>query len=77
MPDNDNLPPRDRYVMVEALSFTIEALSLLPIEHRPDNNITDMKRLLGELIRTDPALSAFQEIAHRRLENLKRVLRSS
>jgi hypothetical protein len=77
MPNNDNMPPRDRYVMVEALSFTIEALTMLPIEHRPDNNIADMKRLLDDFVRTDPALSAFQEIAQRCLENLKRVLRLS
>jgi hypothetical protein len=30
---------RDAYIMVEALTFTIEAFSGLPIEHRPDNNM--------------------------------------
>jgi len=28
---------RDAYVMAEALAFTVEALSTLPIEFRPDN----------------------------------------
>ena len=28
---------RDAYIMVEALAFTVEALSKPPIEFRPDN----------------------------------------
>ena len=36
MPNQKDLTGRDAYVMVEALTFTIEALSGLPIEHRPD-----------------------------------------
>jgi hypothetical protein len=74
MANNDNFPPRDKYVLVEALSFSVEALSVLPIEHRPDNNIADMKRLLDTFVSSDPALSAFQDIAHRRFESLKQVL---
>ena len=41
---------RDGYILVEALTFTIEAPSALPFEFRPDNNITDMKRILDELM---------------------------
>ena len=77
MADNDNFSPRDKFVLVEALSFSVEALSVLPIEHRPDNNIADMKRLLDTFVSSDPTLSAFQDIAHRRFESLKQVIRGS
>ena len=40
---------RDNYIPAQALSFTIEAFSDLPLES-PDNNITDMKRILDDLI---------------------------
>ena len=59
---------RDNHVIVEALSFTIEALSGLPIEYRPDNNITDMKRILDELITGDSNLALHQSTARRRFE---------
>jgi hypothetical protein len=54
--------------MVEALTFTIEALSGLPIELRPDNNITDMKRLIEEFVKQDANLAQSQLIARRRLQ---------
>ena len=61
-------PRRDNYIIVEALSFTIEALSGLPIEHRPDNNIADMKRILDEFIIRDSNLALHQGIARRRFK---------
>jgi len=48
MSERKKITARDAYIMVEALTFTIEALSGLPIELRPDNNITDMKRLIED-----------------------------
>ena len=70
MADRKEITGRDAYIMVEALSFTIEALSGLPIELRPDNNITDMKRLLDELVKHDGGLAQFQSLARRKLENV-------
>ena len=68
--DQQNITGRDGYILVEALAFTIEALSGLPIELRPDNNITDMKRLIEELVTQDVNLSQSQLIARRRLQNV-------
>jgi len=51
MAHHKDLTGRDAYVIVEALTFTIEALSGLPIEHRPDNNIADMKRLVDGFVK--------------------------
>ena len=51
MSERKKITARDAYIMVEALTFTIEALSGLPIELRPDNNITDMKRLIEDFVR--------------------------
>jgi hypothetical protein len=46
-----------RYLLlVEALTFTVEALSGLPIELRPDNNIADRKRLVEEFVKHDAEL---------------------
>jgi len=70
MPNTKDLTGRDAYVMVEALTFTIEALSGLPIEHRPDNNIVDMKRLLDDLVMRDASVALHQSIARKRLENV-------
>jgi hypothetical protein len=58
---NSNVRPsdvtgRDTYLLVEALTFTVEALSGLPIELRPDNNTTDMKRLFEEFVKHDAVL---------------------
>lgn len=39
MPERKEITGRDAYIMVEALTFTIEALSGLPIELRPDSNM--------------------------------------
>jgi hypothetical protein len=58
---------RDGYILVEALAFTIEALSALPIEFRPDNNITDMKRILDGLVRQDAALAQSEWLARHKL----------
>jgi len=49
--DRAEVTGRDTYLLVEALTFTVEALSGLPIELRPDNNVADMKRLVGELVK--------------------------
>ncbi len=61
---------RDGYVLVEALAFTIEALSALPIEFRPDNNITDMKRILDGLVRQDGTLAQSQWLARHKLDQV-------
>ena len=37
MSDHADVTGRDTYLLVEALTFTVEALSGLPIELRPDN----------------------------------------
>ena len=70
MPNAKDLTGRDAYVMVEALTFAIEALSGLPIEHRPDNNIVDMKRLLDDIVKGDASVALHQSIARKRLENV-------
>jgi hypothetical protein len=44
----------------------VEALSKLPIEHRPDSNIDDMKRLIEAAIKQDATLGQLQKIAQRR-----------
>ena len=49
------------------LTFTVEALSGLPIELRSDNNIADMKRLVEEFVKHDAGLARSQLIARRRL----------
>jgi hypothetical protein len=61
---------RDNFILVEALSFTIEAFSNLPIEFRPDNDITDMKLLLNELVKQDTALAQYQLLAQRKLSQV-------
>lgn len=61
---------RDDFLLVEALTFTIEALSRLRVESRPENNITDMKRLLEELVMNPGALASAQQTAQRRLNTL-------
>jgi hypothetical protein len=37
MSDQADITGRDTYLLVEALTFAVEALSGLPIELRPDN----------------------------------------
>jgi hypothetical protein len=61
---------RDGYILVEALAFTIEALSALPFEFRPDNNITDLKRILDGLIKQDANLARSQWLARRKLDQV-------
>src|SRR5713101_2917826 len=70
MPERKDITGRDAYIMVEALTFTIEALSGPPIELRPDNNITDMKRLIEEFVKQNANLAQSQLIARRRLQNV-------
>ena len=70
MSDQKNITGRDAYILVEALSFTVEALSGLPIELRPDNNIAEMKRLLDEFVKHDAGLAQVQLIARRRLRHV-------
>jgi hypothetical protein len=67
MSDQADVTGRDTYLLVEALTFTVEALSGLPIELRPDNNIADMKRLVEEFVKHDAGLAHSQLIARRRL----------
>ena len=70
MSERKDITGRDAYIMVEALTFTIEALSGLPFELRPDNNITDMKRLIEEFVKQDSNLAQSQLTARRRLQNV-------
>ena len=42
---------------------------------RPDNNITDMKRLLGELVKRDASLARSHVLARRRFENVLTYIR--
>jgi len=70
MSDQQNITGRDGYILVEALAFTIEALSALPIEFRPDNNITDMKRILDGLVRQDGTLAQSQWLARHKLDQV-------
>jgi hypothetical protein len=56
--------------IVEALTFSVEALGKRPIEYRPSNNIADMMRLIDQLVKQDATLSQTQEIAQRRLATL-------
>jgi hypothetical protein len=67
MADQADVTGRDTYIIVEALTFTVEALSGLPIEVRPDNNIADMKRLVEKFVKHDARLAQSQLIARRRL----------
>ena len=67
MSDQADITGRDTYLLVESLTFAVEALSGLPIELRPDNNIADMKRLVEEFVRHDAGLAHSQMIARRRL----------
>ncbi len=66
MTDQEDVTGRDRFIVVEALAFTVEALSELPIEVRPANNIADMKRLIAEYVKSDAGLGQVQQSAHRR-----------
>jgi hypothetical protein len=59
---------RDGYIILEALTFTIEAFEKLPLEYRPSNNIADMKRLVDVLVKRDVTLAQAQSLARRRLE---------
>jgi hypothetical protein len=70
MSERKKITARDAYIMVESLTFTIEALSGLPIELRPDNNITDMKRLIEDFVKQDANLAQSQIIARRRHQNV-------
>jgi hypothetical protein len=70
MSDQKNITGRDGYILVEALTFTIEALSALPFEFRPDNNITDMKRILDGLIKEDANLAQSQWHARRKVDQV-------
>ena len=70
MSDQKNITGHDGYILVEALSFTIEALSALPLEFRPDNNIKDMKRILDGLIKQDANLAQSQWHARRKVDQL-------
>jgi len=67
MSDQADVTGRDTYLFVEALTFTVEALSGLPIELRPDNNIADIKRLVEKFVKHDAGLAHSQLIARRSL----------
>ena len=57
MSDQADVTGRDTYLLVEALTFTVEALSGLPIELWRDNNIADMKRLVQDFVEHDLGLA--------------------
>jgi hypothetical protein len=67
MSQRKDVTGRDAYIIVEALTFAVEALSKLPIEFRPDNNIADMMRLIDDLVLKDATLAQAQAVAQRRL----------
>ncbi len=67
MSDQADVTGRDTHLLVEALTFTVEALSCLPIELRPDNNIADMKQLVEEFVKHDAGLAHSQLIVRHRL----------
>ena len=67
MSDQADVTGRDTYLLVEALTFAVEALSELPTKLRPDNNSADMKRLVEEFVKRDAGLAHSQLIARRRL----------
>lgn len=77
MSKRKDITGRDAYIMVEALTFTIEALSGLPIEFRPDNNIADMKRLVENLVTQDVGLATSQLVARRRFQSVLTHIRKS
>jgi len=66
MPEQRKVTGRDAYLIVEVLTFSVEALGRLPIEYRPDN-IADMMRLIDEFVKQDATLAQAQTIAQRRL----------
>jgi hypothetical protein len=70
MSQRKEITGRDGYIIVEALTFAVEALSKLPTEFRPDNNIDDMKRLIEAAVKQDTNLGRLQKIAQRRLAAL-------
>jgi hypothetical protein len=70
MPEQEDVTGRDTYILVETLTFTVEALSGLPIELRPDNNIADMKRLVEKFVKHDSGLAQSQLIARRRFQHV-------
>ena len=76
MAKRKDITGRDGYILVEALSFTIEAFSGLPIEFRLDNNITDMKRILDKMIKQDTNLAQSQLLARRKLDQVLTYIRS-
>ena len=49
----------------------------MPFEHRPDNNIADMKRLVDDFVKQDASLSVSQSIAHNRLKNVLKYIEKS
>jgi hypothetical protein len=70
MSEQEDVTGRDTYIIVEALTFTVEALSGLPIELRPDNNIADMNRLVETFVKQDASLAQSQLIARRRFQHV-------
>jgi hypothetical protein len=70
MAERKDITGRDNFILVQALSFTIEAFSGLPIEFRPENNIADMKRILDELVKQDANLAQSQLLARRKLDQV-------
>jgi hypothetical protein len=67
MSQRNEVTGRDDYIIVEALTFAVEALSKLPIVFRPESNIKDMKRLLDARVKQDATLGQAQQIAQRRV----------
>ena len=76
MVSGKDITGRDTYILAQALAFTIEAFSGLPIEFRPDNNITDMKLILDDLLKHGSGLAQSQMLARRKLEQVIKYGRS-
>jgi hypothetical protein len=68
--DQKNTVGREGYILVEALTFTIEALGVLPAEFPADNNITEMRRILDGLLKQDANFGRSQWLARHKLDRV-------
>ena len=51
---------REDYLIAEALLTAIEAMSRLPKEFRPENNIAELKKMLDEISPSNLAMLQWQ-----------------
>jgi hypothetical protein len=62
---------RNEYLAASALAFTVDMLSSLPVEQRPQSNIDEMKRMFESLL--PEAKSAAELDVQRWLSRFPRV----